>query len=153
MLQTVKLTEKLSTTNLDQWPTYSAVIAKCKQENGEIVYQSQEGKNVTAAKAYFARHYVEYCTKVTECIKARLSRDIIFVLTHGWQKAVDEYDPLEAVDRLVQNFSILLESTGADVGEIHAEFEAMLQYATMFISLYTSDSFCVVVPLQCTMCV
>ena len=52
---------------------------------------------------------------------------------------MDENDPLEAVDRLVQHFSILLESAGADVGEIHAEFEAMLQYATMFISLSMSD--------------
>ena len=73
VLQTVKETEKVSITNLDQWPTYSAVIAKCKQENGEVVYQSQEVKNFIAAKAHFTSHYVEYCSRVTERIKARLS--------------------------------------------------------------------------------
>ena len=82
-----------------------------------------------------------------ERIKARLAwsdlqqlRDIIFVLsTQGWQKVDD--DSLEAVERLVQQFSFPLESAGGDtcIGEIHSEFEAMLQYATAYISLSTLD--------------
>ena len=68
-------------------------------------------RNFSAAKAYYASHCAEYCSKVIECIKARLSwsnlhqlRDITFFLaSQEWQKAVDESDPLEAVDRLVQH--------------------------------------------------
>ena len=39
------------------------------------------------------------------------------------------------LDRLVQQFTILLQNAGADVEEIHAEFDAMLQYACQYISL------------------
>ena len=147
VLRTVKETEKLSTSELDHWPTYAATVEKCTEEDGKTEYQCQELKNFSAAKTYYSCHCVEFCSKVTECIKARLSwsdlqqlRDIIFVLaTQGWQKAVDENDSLESVDRVVQQFFIPLESAGADVGEIHSEFEAVLQYATMYISLSTFD--------------
>jgi len=40
---------------------------------------------------------------------------------------------------LVQQFSIPLESAWADIGEIHSEFEAVLQYATLYVSLSTFD--------------
>ena len=96
-------------------------------------------KNFSATKAYYISLCAEFCSKVTKCIKARLSwsnlqqpRDIIFVLaTLGWQKADDKNDSLESIDRLEQQFSILLESAGADIGEINSEFEAVLQYTTM----------------------
>ena len=147
VLRTVKETEKLSTSDLDKWPIYAATMQKCTEEDGKTEYQCQELKNFSATKAYYTRHYAEFCSKVTECIKARLSwsslqqlRDIIFVLaSQGWQKAVDENDSLKAIDRLVQQFSIPLESAGADIGEIHSEFEAVMQYATMYISLSTFD--------------
>ena len=59
-----------------------------------------------------------------------------FVLaTQGWQKAVDEEDPLEAVNHLVQQFTIPLQSASADIEGIHAEFGAMLQYACQYISV------------------
>ena len=65
-----------------------------------------------AAKKYIASTYKDYCSKVSNCIKSRLAwsdlqflRDIIFVLaTQGWQKLLDESDPLEALDRLVEHF-------------------------------------------------
>ena len=120
-----------------------------RSHDGKTEYQCQKLKNFSATKAYYTSHCAEFCSKVTECIKARLSwsnlqqlRDIIFVLaTQGWQKAVDENDSLESIDRLVQQFSIPLESAGADihVGEIHSEFEAVLQHATMYVSLSTFD--------------
>ena len=146
VLRIVKETEKLSTSTLDKWPIYAATMQKCTEEEGKTEYQCQE-LNFSAAKAYYTRHYTKFCSRVTKCIQARLSwsslqqlRDIVFVLaTQGWQKAVDENDSLEAIDRLVQQFSIPLESAGADKGEIHSDFEAVLQYATMYISLCTFD--------------
>ena len=116
-------------------------MQNCTEEDGKTEYQCQELKNFSATKKY-TRHHAEFCSKVTKCIKARLSwsslqqlRDIIFVLaTQGWRN-----DSLEVIDRLVQQFSIPLESAGADIGEIHSEFEAVLQYATMYISLSTFD--------------
>ena len=44
---------------------------------------------------------------------------------------------MEAVDRLVQQFTIPLQGAGADIAEIHAEFDAMVQYACQYISLST----------------
>ena len=118
-----------------------------RSHDGKTEYQCQKLKNFSATKAYYTSHCAEFCSKVTECIKARLYwsnlqqlRDIIFVLaTQGWQKAVDENDSLECIDRLVQQFSIPLESAWADIGEIHSEFEAVLQYATLYVSLSTFD--------------
>ena len=63
-------------------------------------------------------------------------QDIIFVLsTHGWEKATEE-DELEAVDTLVERFTVPLEGVGA---EIHAEFENMMKYASQYFSLATID--------------
>ena len=67
-------------------------------------------------------------------------RDIIFALaTQGWQKAVDENDNLEAIDRLVTRFTIPLQSAGAQIEEIHTQFDALLKYATQYVSLSTMD--------------
>ena len=52
---------------------------------------------------------------------------------------MDENNSLEAVDRLVEHFSAPLVSAGANVDEIHAEFEGVIQYATDYISLSTLD--------------
>ena len=52
---------------------------------------------------------------------------------------MDEKDKLEAIDRLVQHFTIPLQTAGALVDEIHAEFDAVLQYAIQYISLFTMD--------------
>ena len=48
-------------------------------------------------------------------------------------------DPLEAVDRLVDQFKIPLERAGANTDDIRSEFKAMLEYAVQFISLSTMD--------------
>ncbi len=116
-------------------------------EDGKTLYQCQELKSFASAKAYYENHFTEYCTKVTQCIRSRLAwsdlqllRDVIFTLsTQGWQKAVDEGDKLEAIDRLSERFSTPLQAAGAQVEEIHAEFDGMLQYATQYISLSTLD--------------
>lgn len=94
---------------------------------------------------YYASHYTEHCDAVTECIKSRMRwsdlqvlRDIILVLaTQGWQKLVDEKNSLEAVDRLVTQFSIPLTGAGAQLEEIHTEFENVLEYSIQYISLST----------------
>ena len=44
-----------------------------------------------------------------------------------------------AIDRLVQHFTIPLQNADALVDEILAEFDAVLQYATQYISLSTMD--------------
>ena len=113
-MRTVKETEKLSTASLDKWPMYTSTVQKCVEEDGKVVFQCQDLKNFSLAKCYYANHYTEYCSKVVECIKSRLSwsdmqqlRDIIFVLaSQGWHKAVDEEESIESVDRLAQQFSI-----------------------------------------------
>ena len=72
-----------------------------------------------------------------ECIKSRLAwsdlqriRDIIFTLrTHGWEKALEEENDLQAVDRVVERFTVPLEGAGANTAEIHAEFADIMQYA------------------------
>ena len=95
-----------------------------------------------AAKTYFSNMYKDYCSKVSDCIKARLAwsdlqllQDITFVLaTQGWQKVLDEDDPLEAVDKLVEHFLIPLRKANICTEEIHSEFESTLQYACQFIS-------------------
>ena len=48
-------------------------------------------------------------------------------------------DPLEAVDSLVEQFRIPLEGAGAQVIEIHGEFQQIIEYATQFISLSIMD--------------
>ena len=94
-------------------------------------------KTFSSTKYFYTSHYKKYCSKVLDCIKSRLSwsdtqqlHDIIIVLaSQGWQKAVEE-DSLEAINRLVEQFSIPLVSAGADIRAIHGEFQELLQYIT-----------------------
>ena len=145
LLRSVKELEKLQSIPLQRWPTYAATVKKCSMEGDYIIYQAQQLKRFDVAQTYFEHHHVEYCTLISNSIKSRLAwsnlqclRDVIFVLaTQGWQKARDEEDPLEAVDRLVQQFTIPLQGAGAEIEEIHAEFEVMLQYACQYISVST----------------
>lgn len=145
LLKSIKELEKLESSPLRQWPTYVATIKKCSKEGENTIYQAQQLKNFDAAETHFENHHVEYCTLIKNNIKSRLAwsdlqclRDILVILaTQGWQKALDEKDPLEAVDRLVQQFTIPLQGAGADLEEIHAEFDAMSQYACQYISLST----------------
>ena len=133
----------MSSTDLEHWPTYASVLSKCTEEDNKMTYQCQELKNFSTAKSYYANHYSEYCSKITECVKSRLAwsdlqqlRDIIFVLaSQGWQKALDESNSLEAIDRLTAQFSIPLQRAGAVLEEIRSEFDGIMQYASQFISL------------------
>ena len=54
-------------------PTYTSTVQKCVEEDGKVVFQCQDLKNFSLAKSYYANHYKEYCSKVVECIKSRLS--------------------------------------------------------------------------------
>ena len=92
---------------------YAATQKKCTEENGSKMYQCQELKKIAAAETFYRTHYTDYCFRITECVKSRLSwsdlqltRDIMFTLsTQVWEKAVEE-DNVEAVDRLVEKFTI-----------------------------------------------
>ena len=161
LLRTVKETNKLNAKPLDQWPTYAATVKKITDEDGESLYQGQELKKFSEAKSHFETHCQEYCTRVTARIRTTLSwsdlqlfRDIIFMLgTQGWQKIVDEHidvsadaeetqgseNPLDAIHRLVERFRVPLEGAAAEASEIRWEFEAMILYATQFISLSTME--------------
>ena len=84
-----------------------------------------------------------------------LIRDIIVMLgTQGWQKLLDDEQVtapqvddvgvpqenlMDAIDRLVEHFKVPLEGADAELDEIRREFEAMLSYASQFISLSTLD--------------
>ena len=80
-------------------------------------------------------------------MKSRLSwsdlemmRDIIFTLsTTGWEKAIEEENDLQAVDHLVEKFSIPLEEAGAVIAGIHSEFADIMQYAAQYFSLPTME--------------
>lgn len=135
--------DKLSSTPLDRLPTYATTLQKCTENDSATFYQSQELKQFVTAKAYLISNYKNYCSKVSHCIKSRLAwsdlqmlRDIIFVLaTQGWQKLFGEDDTLEAIDRLVEHFSIPLKKLMFYTEEILNEFESVMQYACQYISL------------------
>ena len=76
-------------------------------------------------------------------------------LYSSWQKAVEEEDSRESVDRLVQQFSIPLQSAGAGTGAFHGEFQELLQYATTYIhiTLHIRVPCCVVASLSYSLCV
>ena len=57
--------------------------------------------------------------------------------TQGWQKLVDDKDNLDAVDRLVTQFSVPLEEAGVQLEDIHTEFENLLEYSAQYLSLST----------------
>ena len=147
LVRTLKETEKLCQTPLDQWPTYDATIKKCTTEDGEKVYQCQEVKHFSAAQAYYTHHYQTYCTRISECIKSHLQwsdlqliRGIIWMLaTQGWEKIIAEEESLEAINRLVDRFTIPLLGASADLEAISGEFKEMVHYAIQYISLATLD--------------
>ena len=67
-------------------------------------------------------------------------RDVILILaTQGWQKLLDENDNLNAIDRLVEHFSIPLVKANVCLETIHSEFEGILDYACLYISLSTLE--------------
>ena len=146
VLKAVKQVDQLSLVPLEKWPVYATTLEKCTTDsNGITVYQGQELKSFSSSKTYYEAHYSDYCEQITECIKNRLAwsslqvlRDIIFVLaTQGWHKAIAEHNKLEAIDRLVKQFTVPLQGAGAQVGEIHFEFDAIMQYAIEYVSLST----------------
>ena len=148
LLRTVKEIDKLSSTTAHQWLTYSATVKKISTtEEGKQTYQLQDLKNFDAAKSYYANHFEEYCSKIAECVRSRMTwsdtqiiRDIIFLLgTQGWEKVVEESLSMDAISRLVARFEIPLQGASVNTDEIVGEFEAMLQYAMQYISVSTID--------------
>ena len=67
-------------------------------------------------------------------------RDIIFVLgTQGWEKAVEEDDSMDTINRIVEQFTVPLQGASANIEVIVPEFVALVQYAVQFISVTTLD--------------
>lgn len=91
VLKAKKEIEKLRSTQLDQWPTYARVCAKCEEEDDSIIYQCQTLEKFSEAQLFFLSNYEEFCSTVNDHITSRLSwndmqlmRDIIVVLSsHG----------------------------------------------------------------------
>ena len=143
LLKTLKEINKLGSMPLDQWPTYAATMRKITEEDDSKVYQCQELKHFSAAVSLYSAKYGDYASRVTRCIKSRLSwsdmelmRDIIFMLsTHGWEKALEEDNDMAAIDRLVQRFTIPLQGAAVDTEEVVKEFSEMISYATQYIAL------------------
>jgi len=86
-LKSVKEIDKLSSSSLERWPLYAATLSKCSETDDTVAYQSQKLKGFLEAKRYFESMYKAYCTKVSDCLKSRLScsdlqmlRDIVLVL-------------------------------------------------------------------------
>ena len=61
----------------------------------------------------------------------------IVLANQGWEKLVEENDPLECIDQLVTRFTIPLH--GVQTSKVNKEFQSLLQYAVRFISLSTLD--------------
>lgn len=150
-VKTLKETNELASKPVDEWPTYSNTLKKCvREEDGSTVYQLQHLKRFDGGKAYFTSHYQDYCHRVHECIKTRLSwsdiqlmRDIItFLSSHGWEKTLQDGD-FTVIDRLVERFEIPLEGAHANTIVLKAEFKQMLEYAVEYIALSTLDYHCV----------
>ena len=151
LLKTLREMEKLASKPLSQWATYSTTCAKFVKEGSgsttEYYYQVQKVKCYVTADEYFVAHYKDYCKGVSQCIKSRLewsdlelTRDIIVVLnTQGWEKLLEESNPLDEVLRLVTRFKVPLPEAEAETGEIHREFTEMMDYAANFISLSTLE--------------
>ncbi len=127
------------------------------EEDGEKnVYQMQKLKNLEQSKKVYSEKYVEYCSKVSACIKNRLGwsdlnliKDIITVLaTQGWQKIVDMEEDTDsatdnpgwvAVENLVTRFKTPLEGADTDIDSVLPEFKTMVDYGVQFFSLSTLD--------------
>ena len=149
IIKTLKETEKLASKPLEEWPIYAATLNKCSPDgnDGAISYQCQSLKGYKETLRMYSAKYTEYYSKVTECIKSRLSwsdlemmRDIIFVLSsHGWEKVVEEKNNLESIERLVERFIIPLQGAGVLTGVIKEEFQNMIEYAVEYIAVSSHD--------------
>ena len=147
LLKTLKETDKLSSMPLVEWPTYAATLKKCTEDNGSTIYQYQQLKKYSEALRYYASQYEEYCSRVSQCIKSRLSwsdlqlmRDIIFVFAlHGWEKLIEDNNDMAAIDRLVERFASPLEGAQADINLMKTEFTDMIGYTVQYISLSSID--------------
>ena len=65
---------------------------------------------------------------------SQVIRDIISVLaTQGWEKLLEENDPMEGIDRLLTRFTIPLQGAQAECDKIKEEMMSILQYAVRFI--------------------
>ena len=148
VLKAAKETDTLSTIDLQSWPTYASVLEKCKDEGSKTVYQCQElQKKILQQKC--TMKVTARSTVLTSLTASRLgslgltynsSKTSSFLLaTQGWQKIIDENQPLIAINRIVKHFSVPLVSAGVDVDEFLCEFQGIPQYSTMCISLSTSD--------------
>lgn len=139
---------------LEHWPTYSAVLKKLVDRDGEVEYQLQTLTHVAQAKAHYSANAAGDCSSVISCLKSRLAwtdlqfvRDVIVYLEkQGWQKLVDEEftpdsdsenDLMEPIERLRQRFQIPLQSAGVDIDRLPEESHEMVLHATQFISLST----------------
>lgn len=138
IIKTLKKTEKLASKPLEEWPTYAATLNKCSPDgnDGAISYQCQSLKGFKETLRMYSAKYTEYCSKVTECIKSRLSwsdlemmRDIIFVLSSH----------VESIERLVERFIIPLQGAGVLTGVIKEEFQNMIEYAVEYIAVSSHD--------------
>ena len=147
LLRMVKETEKLSSLSLSKWPMYSATLKKISDEAGKKVYQCQELKRFSEAEQYYLRNSEVFCRDVSACLRSRMEwsdsrviRDIISVLaTQGWEKLLEENDPMEGIDRLVTRFTLPLQGAQAECDKLKEEMMSILQYAVRFISLSTMD--------------
>ncbi len=80
ILKTLQETEKLSSKDMEEWPTCAATLKKITREKEDFLYQCQPLKNYPQAKVYYKNHFKEYCSKITECIQSRLRWcDVIFL--------------------------------------------------------------------------
>ena len=55
------------------------------------------------------------------------------------EESAESDNPLKAIDWLVERFRVPLEGSAAEVSESWSEFEAIVVYATQFISLSTME--------------
>ncbi len=147
LLKTLKETDKLASKPLEQWPTYTATLRKCTDEEGHTEYQCQRLKRYSEVQSYYSSNYEDYCCRVSQCIKSRLSwsdlqlmRDIIVMLSsQGWEKLLEEENDLAAIHRLIERFATPLQGAGADTDVIKGEFGDMIEYAVQYIAISSLD--------------
>lgn len=159
LLRTIQELNKLNSKKLEQWPSYSAICKSLTQEDDKKLYQQQVLRNHDAAIQYFTSHCGEFCAKVTSYLKSRLEwtdtqfiRDvIIFLATQGWQKLADEQSEYgEAIVRLYTIFTIPLEAADVVVGLIVSEFNDILSCNSVYITVNSELSVCLVEAISLT---
>ena len=152
LLKTLREMEKLASKPLSQWDTYSTTCAKFVKEGSgsedtsEYYYQAQKVKYYRIADQYFVGHYKDYCKGVSQCIKSclewfhlELMRDIIVVLnTLGWEKLLEENNPVDEILRLVTRFKVPLEGAEASTEKIYCEFTEMMGFCRTFYFSFNS---------------